>query len=116
MNITVSELAHDKLVDLKIDDRTFLRLAVKSGGCSGTTYDARIDDDFQSDDQILYHKDEVRIVATCTQLESLNGLNVDYSNDLVKSGFRLSNPKHVSSCGCGASFKNAEPVGCGNGN
>ncbi len=113
MNITVTELAHQKLVDLKIDDRTFLRLGVKSGGCSGTTYDARIDDDFRSEDQIVYQKSEIRIVADRSQIESLDGLDVDYSNDLVKSGFRLSNTKHVKSCGCGASFKTAEPAGCG---
>jgi Fe-S cluster assembly iron-binding protein IscA len=29
---------------------------------------------------------------------------VDYSDDLIRSGFRFTNPHAKGSCGCGASF------------
>jgi len=31
-------------------------------------------------------------------------LKIDYSSDLIKSGFRFISPNSVKSCGCGASF------------
>lgn len=35
----------------------------------------------------------------------LEGFEIDYSDDLVKSGFRFKNPNASGSCGCGSSFK-----------
>jgi iron-sulfur cluster assembly protein len=113
LNIQVTKEAHDNLVQLGLDHTTFLRLGVKSGGCSGMTYDARLDRELHAGDQIVYHEPPVRIVAQRDQAALLNGLSIDYSTDLVRSGFRLSNPNNAQSCGCGASFKSG--AGCGTG-
>ena len=113
MNIQVTQEAYDNLVKLGLDHATFLRLGVKSGGCSGMTYDARLDREIRTGDSIIYHEPPVRIVAHREQAALLDGLSIDYSNDLVKSGFRLSNPNNAHSCGCGASFKSSQ--GCGTG-
>ena len=113
MTVTVTPKAHAKLVELGVGDDTFLRLGVKSGGCSGTTYNAELDDALTQSDTVVYEDNPVRIVTSRDQLEILDGLDIDYSDDLVKSGFRISNPNNAHSCGCGASFK--QGGGCGDG-
>ena len=108
MIITVSDQAHEQLRELGVGETTFLRLGVKPGGCSGMTYDARLDDELQSMDEVVYNRDAVRIVTDSQQKDALDGLEIGYSNDLVRSGFQLSNPNHVHSCGCGGSFSSDE--------
>lgn len=114
MQFTVTDRAHSKLVEFGLGEETFLRIGVKNGGCSGMTYDARIDDAVHPSDQIVYRREAVRIVADHEQEVLLDGMSIDYSDDLVQSGFRLSNRKNVRSCGCGQSFKPAEAAcsGC----
>jgi iron-sulfur cluster assembly protein len=113
MTVTVTPKAQAKLVELGVGDETFLRLGVKSGGCSGMTYDASLDDALGQGDAVVYEAQPIRVVTAREQMQALDGLDIDYSDDLVKSGFRLSNPNNAHSCGCGASFKQGE--GCGNG-
>ena len=38
------------------------------------------------------------------QLNYLNGLILDYSEDLMGGGFRFNNPNAKVACGCGNSF------------
>ena len=40
MDIIVTESAKSKLFEMGVSEDTFLRIGVKSGGCSGNTYDA----------------------------------------------------------------------------
>ena len=44
MDIKVTEAAKAKLYEMGVSEDTFLRIGVKSGGCSGNTYDAVLDD------------------------------------------------------------------------
>lgn len=77
------------------------------------TYDAGLDTEQRDGDEIVYHEPPVRIVAHREEAPLLNGLSIDYSNDLVRSGFQLSNPNNAHSCGCGASFKQGADCGTG---
>ena len=43
MDIKVTETAKSRLYDMGVSDNVFLRIGVKSGGCSGNTYDATLD-------------------------------------------------------------------------
>lgn len=113
MKVDVTDQAYNQLVELGIGGDKFLRLAVKSGGCSGMTYDAFIDNQLQLDDEVVFSKDTVRIAASTDHSRLLDGLHIDYSTDMVNSGFRLSNTNNEHSCGCGASFTPGE--GCGSG-
>jgi iron-sulfur cluster assembly protein len=114
MQFTVTDKAHNKLVEYGLGEDSFLRIGVKNGGCSGMTYDACIDDVVNPADRIVYQRDTVRIVAADDQEQLLDGLDIDFSDDLVQSGFRLSNRRNVRSCGCGQSFKPEEAAfsGC----
>ena len=78
---------------------TFFRIAVKGGGCSGFKYDFTFDSKIDKDD--FKHEN---IVIDKSSLNLLKGSEVDFSNELIGSSFKISNPKTKSSCGCGISF------------
>ena len=78
---------------------TFFRIAVKGGGCSGFKYDFTFDDKLDENDL----KQE-NIVVDRSSLDMLRGSQVDFSEELIGSSFKISNPKTKSSCGCGVSF------------
>ena len=78
---------------------TFFRIAVKGGGCSGFKYDFSFDNKIDKDD--LKHEN---IVVDKSSLDLLKGSQVDFSEELIGTSFKISNPKTKSSCGCGISF------------
>ena len=81
----------------------FLRLGVKGGGCSGMTYDVKIDDRMSDLDR-SFEVGGVKVVCDVKSLLYLDQMTVDYSTELVGGGFRFINPKATGSCGCGTSF------------
>lgn len=106
--IVLTEKALAALRQLDLPATAFFRIGVVAGGCSGQTYSAAIDTDPATSDLTLYASGPLRIVTDLTSARYLDGLHIDYSDDLIRSGFRFRNPKAGGSCGCGASFK-AEP-------
>lgn len=102
--LQITDRARDQLVRMLADGRV-MRLSVSPGGCSGLMYSARLDAGGTAEDQVLFDEDSVRIVAHAASAPLLEGIVVDYSDDLVAPGFRFRNPRAVKSCGCGASFK-----------
>ena len=78
---------------------TFFRIAVKCGGCSGFKYDFTFDNKIDVND--LKHEN---IVVDKSSLDMLKGSLVDFSEELIGTSFKISNPKTKSSCGCGISF------------
>ena len=78
---------------------TFFRIAIKGGGCSGFKYDFSFDNKIDEND--LKHQ---YIVVDKSSLDMLMGSEVDFSEDLIGTSFKISNPKTKSSCGCGVSF------------
>jgi iron-sulfur cluster assembly protein len=109
MQIQISEEARAKLLQLGLDGTKFLRVEVVPGGCSGMTYDAFIDDTLTNGDEVVYESDAVRVIVDALHAPSVAGLSIDYSNDLVQAGFRLTNRLAVRTCGCGSSFAVAGP-------
>ena len=73
---------------------TFFRIAVKGGGCSGFKYDFSFDSNLEKNDL----KQE-NIVIDKSSLELLKGSQVDFSEELIGTSFKISNPKTKSSCG-----------------
>ena len=78
---------------------TFFRIAVKGGGCSGFKYDFTFDNKIDNED--FQHEN---IIIDKSSLNMLKGSQVDFTNELIGSSFKISNPKTKSSCGCGISF------------
>jgi len=103
--LSVTDKAKDQLQSLEVNQSNFLRLWVGEGGCSGMSYQAVIDDNATALDIILYQDDEIKIVSDNSSKLYLEGITIDYEDDLVKSGFRFINPNAVKTCGCGGSFQ-----------
>ncbi len=101
--LTISDKAQDILCKHK-SNNDFVRITVKSGGCSGMTYDATIVADKSTDDKIVYRNGAITVITDDASLPYLHGLEIDYSNDLISAGFRFNNRSNDSSCGCGGSF------------
>ena len=99
--INITEKAVEKINQLiaKKPAGTFFRIAVKGGGCSGFKYDFSFDKETDQND--LKHKN---IVIDKSSLEMLKGSKVEFTNELIGSSFKITNPKTKSSCGCGVSF------------
>jgi iron-sulfur cluster assembly protein len=104
MNITIKQKAIDVLLSKKAGDDNFLRLMVVKGGCAGLTYSAEIDKIMAENESEIHHIEGIRIVSDRESMQYLDGLVIDYSDDLVSAGLKFSNTKSESTCGCGASF------------
>ena len=85
------------------------RLAVQSGGCSGISYTFGFDEAVKPDDT-LYECNGIAVLVDAQSLTYLNGLTLDYSEDLMGGGFRFYNPNAKESCGCGNSLSINEPL------
>ena len=104
VKIQITEKAKHKLIELGVGEERFLRIAVQSGGCAGNSYNATIEDEQTEKDDVYFEEDTIRVVADQYSSIFLDGLRIDYSDDLIEPGFRLTNQNVEGSCGCGASF------------
>ena len=82
---------------------SFLRIGAHMGGCSGMTYDVKLDDT-QGEHDRLYDINGIQVVSDLKSLLYLDGMTIDFSTELVGGGFRFVNPNAKGSCGCGTSF------------
>lgn len=83
-----------------------LRLDVCERGCLGLSYLMQFEEGAQEGDQI-YDCNTVQVVVSAKRLPHLDGLLVDYTEDLMGGGFRFQNPNSTQSCSCGISFSAA---------
>jgi iron-sulfur cluster assembly accessory protein len=80
-----------------------LRLAVIGGGCSGLQYKMDLVEGPAPRD-IMVHSSNVRIVVDPKSALFVSGSVLDFSDDLQKGGFKVTNPNAVAHCSCGESF------------
>jgi iron-sulfur cluster assembly protein len=80
-----------------------LRIRVVPGGCSGFSYSMQIEDGPRQGDEIIDHGG-LRVFVDMFSRQYLEGVEVDYVNSVMGSGFTFSNPNASGSCGCGSSF------------
>jgi len=84
-----------------------LRVFISGGGCSGFQYGMALDNNVREQDLVI-DTQGVRVLVDEVSIQYLRGASVDYVDELMGSGFKISNPNAVSSCGCGQSFRTAD--------
>ena len=104
MTIKLTEAAAEEVKKSKEDD-SYLRVAVKGGGCSGFQYSLTIDLEYDEQKDTLSHQHGVDIIVDRKSNLYLDGTVLDYYSDISKRGFTFENPNAVKSCGCGSSFQ-----------
>lgn len=115
--ITLTDAAIARVKNLQSQRATTapLRLGIKQGGCSGLSYLMDFADQLEPNDN-QYDCNGVKIVINDSNLPQLQGLELDYTEDLLGGGFRFRNPNASKSCSCGTSFATpkevGEPVAC----
>jgi iron-sulfur cluster assembly protein len=80
-----------------------LRVRVVPGGCSGFQYSLNIEEESRSGDFIV-EKEGVRLFVDMFSAQYLNGVQIDYTSNMMGSGFTFENPNATGGCGCGTSF------------
>jgi len=106
--IKVSDIAKKKVVELMEDDgynptNDFVRVGVKSGGCSGLSYELKFDKENQDEDKV-FEDNGVKIIVDKKSFLYLVGTTLEYSGGLNGTGFVFNNPNAQRTCGCGESF------------
>jgi iron-sulfur cluster insertion protein len=85
-------------------EKMYLRMRVVGGGCSGFQHKLDLDTQVNPKLDDVFHVHGVDVVVDKRSMLYLNGVTVDYHNDLNRRGFSVSNPQAKSTCGCGSSF------------
>ena len=106
MAITITETAKEKLLSLLVQRQTpdhYYKVGLRCGGCSGFMYNYDFIEEPDKKDKI-FQFDDVKICIPINSYLFLNGMEIDYEEDLFKSGIVFNNPKEASACGCGESI------------
>jgi iron-sulfur cluster assembly protein len=84
-------------------DADFVRVGVKSGGCSGLSYELNFDGVSGENDK-FFEENNVKIAVDKKSFLYLVGTTLEYSGGLNGKGFVFNNPNANRTCGCGESF------------
>ncbi len=106
--IKVSDTAKKKIVDMMKDDgfdaaKDYVRVGVKSGGCSGLSYELKFDNQIGENDKI-FEDNDIKIAVEKKSFLYLAGTILEFSGGLNGKGFVFNNPNANRTCGCGESF------------
>src|SRR6266478_10035650 len=109
MPITLSEKAAGEIKKIVAEQglptgETKLRVGVKGGGCSGFSYmlDLTEEPKGETDEELEAHG--VKILCDMKSYLYLNGVEIDFKDEVMGRGFVFKNPNATSTCGCGSSF------------
>ena len=106
--IKVSDDASKRIVSMMQEggydaSADYVRVGVKSGGCSGLSYDLKFDKELGENDKV-FEDNNVKIAVEKKSCLYLGGTILEYSGGLNGKGFVFNNPNASRTCGCGESF------------
>ena len=104
--INISNSASERIREIIAkgdDDAIGLRIAVKSGGCAGYSYDMDYVSEINPTDELVEHEG-VKVFVDQAAIMFLLGSTMDFKKEKFKSGFTFINPNETERCGCGESF------------
>jgi iron-sulfur cluster assembly protein len=97
----IAEIRRMQSVRARIDSK--FRIGFTPGGCEHFYYSVDLTDAIVDEDRVL-EVSGIAVVIDRRQVEHLDRLKLDYSEDLMGGGFRFENPIATHVCGCGNSF------------
>ena len=111
-NVELTTSAKNRILEIKNNTNNpqkFLRLTVKSGGCSGFQYIFELDDKNLPDDLIICEEKSENAMNLIAKTDSISlqfieGAKSDFVEELGASYFKVVNPNATANCGCGSSF------------
>ena len=106
--IKVTEQAKQEVHKLMLSDgydsnTDYIRVGVKSGGCSGLSYDLKFDKKVNQTDKV-FQDNGIKIIVDDKSFLYLIGTTLEFSGGLNGKGFVFNNPNANRTCGCGESF------------
>ena len=109
MPINLSESAAKEIKDIikqqsLPEAETKLRVGVKGGGCSGFSYMLDLTEEPAGETDEVLESNGVKILCDMKSYLYLNGVEIDFKDEVMGRGFVFKNPNATSSCGCGSSF------------
>ncbi len=113
--VTITDKAAEKAVAL-LKDRGIeggngaLRVFVVGGGCSGYQYGMAIAQGREEGD-LAFERGGVTVLVDAESAPLMKGAEIDYVDDIMKSGFTIFNPNATKGCACGSSFQTADGGG-----
>jgi iron-sulfur cluster assembly accessory protein len=114
--VTLTDIAahkvHEFMNGQNAEGDVGLRVGVRGGGCSGFQYALALDE--KRDDDHVFASGGIHVLVDPASLQYVDGSTVDFTESFQGSGFEVTNPNVVASCGCGSSFRVAdEDPSCG---
>ncbi len=116
MKITISDKATEEVKRIiqeqfeeaktegKEAEKIYLRIRVLGGGCSGFQHKLDLTPDLNDKLDTVYEVNGVSVVIDKRSALYLDGVIVDFHNDISNRGFSVKNPNAKTTCGCGSSF------------
>ena len=109
MPVNLSEKAATEIKNIIKDqgldaEKTRLRVGVKGGGCSGFSYMLDLTEETKGESDEELECNGVKILVDMKSYLYLNGVEIDFKDEVMGRGFVFKNPNATSSCGCGSSF------------
>ena len=111
--IEITPLAAEKLVEmLKEQQGTLLRITAVLGSHGGPEYKLVAEKEAKDDD-IVIETETIRVLIDAESAPLIEGSQIDYVEDLMRSGFTINNPNFQAGCGCGGGGCGCGGGGCG---
>ncbi|PLR92631.1 HesB/IscA family protein [Bacillus sp. T33-2] len=92
------------------EEGSFLRVAVKGGGCSGLSYGMGFAQEQEEGDS-QFEQHGIKVLVDKESALILKGTKIDFKQSMMGGGFTIDNPNAIASCGCGSSFRTAVNAG-----
>lgn len=103
LNLTPSAIERIKEVLEQESPNSKLRVFVEGGGCSGFQYGFMVEEaDTEGDFEFDF--ENVKLLIDPVSAQYIEGITIDFKDDIEGARFVMKNPNAVTTCGCGSSF------------
>ncbi len=110
--LTLTESAATRaraLIEARGEATKGLRVALKTGGCSGMEYDVEYADEVRPTDELVEDRG-VKVFIDPAAVLFLAGSRIGWEESILHSRFTFENPNETARCGCGESVSFGAPI------